>query len=122
MKKILIVEDDASVAKGLQARLNYAGYSTRVASDAIQGLQHATTFVPDLVLMDVNLPGGNGIDAAQRLRGILRTATPIVFLTASKQPGLLERATAVGSPVRFVEKPYEPALLLSAMRASLGEN
>lgn len=121
MKKILIVEDDESVAKALNLRMQSAGYETAVAGDAIQGLSRATSFLPDLVLLDINLPAGNGIDVAHRIRSLLPPQTPIIFLTASRQPGLVERATAVGSPIGFLEKPYSPTTLMAATRRSLGE-
>lgn len=121
MKKILIVEDDENVAKALNLRMRGAGYDTSIACDAIQGLSRAAAFVPDLVLLDINLPAGNGIDVAHQLRRLLSPLTPIIFLTASRQPGLVERATAVGSPVGFLEKPYSPATLLATTRRSLGD-
>jgi CheY-like chemotaxis protein len=121
MKKILIVEDDETVAKALNLRMKSAGYETALASDAIQGLSRAVSFGPDLVLLDINLPAGNGIDVAHHIRNMLPSSIPIIFLTASKQPGLVERATLVGSPVGFVEKPYNSESLLAATRRGLGE-
>jgi DNA-binding response OmpR family regulator len=121
MKKVLIVEDDERVATALNLRMKSAGYETVLASDAIQGISRAASFQPDLVVLDINLPAGNGIDLALRIRTILPVTTPIIFLTASKQPGLVERATSVGSPVNFIEKPYSAERLLAAARRGLGE-
>jgi DNA-binding response OmpR family regulator len=121
MKKILIVEDDEKVAGALNLRMKLAGYHTSVAPDAIQGVARAVSFVPDLILLDINLPAGNGIDVAHRIRSLLPSITPIIFLTASKLPGLVERACSIGSPVGFLEKPYDPQSLLAATRHSLGE-
>lgn len=122
MKKILIVEDDANVAKVLNLRMKNAGYETALAQDGVQGVKRAASFAPDLILLDINLPAGNGIDVAHHLRQILPAATPIIFLTASKQPGLLERASAISSPVAFLEKPYDARTLMAATRRGLGED
>lgn len=122
MKKILIVEDDLKVAKVLELRMKSAGYQTIHAADAIQAVVTATSSQPDLVLLDINLPGGNGIEVAKRLRNVMPDPLPIVFLTASKKPGLVEQAMELGPNVGFLEKPYYPATLLAATRRGLQEN
>lgn len=121
MKKILIVEDDSKIASALKLRMTSAGYQTELAADAIQGIRQATTFEPDLVVLDVNIPAGNGIDMAHQLRQLLPASLPIIFLTASKHPGLVERASEVSSPVSFIEKPYDPQALMATTRRCLGE-
>ena len=97
MKKILIVEDDARVASALKIRIEGAGYQTALAEDAISAVSIAVAARPDLVLVDINMPAGNGFSAVEHIRARLPGPLPVVFITASKQPGLVERAGAMGA-------------------------
>lgn len=119
MKNILIIEDDANVAKALGLRMKFAGYHPVLAHDAITGLSTAVKVRPDLVLLDINMPGGNGFSVAERIQNVVSRETPIFFLTASRQPGLVDRAQAAGAAGYF-EKPYPPRQLLSAVERQLG--
>ena len=65
------------------------------------------------------MPAGNGFSVAERIQALIPTPTPIIFLTASKQAGLQERAQELGA-VAFFEKPYEAADLLAAIKESVG--
>jgi DNA-binding response OmpR family regulator len=118
-KKILIVEDDQKIALALALRLRAAGYETSTAFDALGGVSEAMRFQPDLVLLDVSLPAGSGFTVAERVRSVTSTLTPIIFLTASKQPGLQERAQELGA-VGYFEKPYEAEALLTAVHQHVG--
>ncbi len=103
----------------LAIRLKSFGYEVAIAHDALTGLTSALRLQPDLVLLDISMPAGNGFSVAERLRALLPTVMPIIFLTASKQPGLLEKATELGAA--FFEKPYEAEELLAAIQDALGE-
>jgi DNA-binding response OmpR family regulator len=118
-KKILIVEDDQKIALALALRLRAAGYETSTAFDAVGGISEAMRFRPDLVLLDVSLPAGSGFTVAERMRSATPAFTPIIFLTASKQPGLQERAQELGA-VGYFEKPYEAEALLTAVHQHVG--
>jgi DNA-binding response OmpR family regulator len=119
MKKILIVEDDQNIAKALALRLKSAGYEVTVAPDAMTGVSAALKIQPDLAVLDISLPAGNGFTVAQKIRELVVTATPIIFLTASKQPGLRQQAQDLGAA--FFEKPYDADDLLAAIRYAFGE-
>jgi DNA-binding response OmpR family regulator len=119
-RKILIVEDDQNIAKALALRLAAAGYKVNLAHDAISGLNLAVHNNPDLVLLDITLPAGSGIDLAEKIQKLLPRKTPVIFLTASKQKEYLQRAQELGA-VGFFEKPYEPEKLLAAIRKALEE-
>jgi DNA-binding response OmpR family regulator len=121
MKEILIVEDDRSVATGLEIRLKSYGYEVAIASDATTGVNSALKLRPDLVLLDISMPGGGGFSVAERLQRILPTMTPFIFLTASKQPDLREKAIELGA-AGFFEKPYDAGELLAAIKRALSEN
>jgi DNA-binding response OmpR family regulator len=118
MKKILIVEDDENIAKALSIRLKNAGYEVSVAPDALAGVENAVKKVPDLVLLDISLPAGNGFTVAERIQSLIPTSTPLIFLTASKKPGLREKAKELGAAA-FFQKPYEWDDLLGAIQLAL---
>src|SRR5256885_10320652 len=85
MKKILIIEDDQKIAFALCVRLKAHGYATWTAGDAIAALNQARRHKPDLIVLDISLPGGNGLALAEHLRSLRETReTPIIFATASK--------------------------------------
>lgn len=115
MSHVLIVEDDERIAKAMGMRLNSVGHSIEVAHDAVIATTMARQNPPDLVLMDISLPGGDGFTVCERLRDIPETANvPIVFVTASRQPGLRERARKLGA-VAFLEKPFGASELLQVI-------
>ncbi len=122
MNRILVVEDDRNIALALAVRLRSQGYEVQVAYDAVSGMSETTRSKPDLVLLDISMPGGGGLLVAQRIRSLAPVAaTPIIFLTASKQPELRAKASELG-PVDFFEKPYDAEALLAAIRRVLEEN
>ena len=116
--KILIVEDDRRITMALATRLRAAGQDVVLAYDASTGVDSAVKDQPDLILMDINLPGGSGLIAAQRIQSMVPKLTPIIFLTASQQPGLREKALALGA-AGFLMKPYDPQELLGTIQNAL---
>ena len=120
MKKILIIEDDPKIAKALALRLKSAGYEATMASDALTGLTAAVKLKPDLLLLDISIPAGNGFMVAERVQCLISRPTPIIFLTASKQSAFRNRARELGAAA-FFEKPYQPEQLLAAVSKILGD-
>jgi CheY-like chemotaxis protein len=119
-KKVLVVEDDKRIVMALAVRLKGKGYDVVAAYDAVMAMSIAMQHRPDLVLLDISMPGGNGFMVAERLQNEASTAgIPLIFLTASKQPGLRENAQDLGA-VGFFEKPYEAEDLLAAIDGALG--
>jgi DNA-binding response OmpR family regulator len=117
-KRVLIVEDDQKIALGLALRMKAAGLEATVANDALSAVRSAVNGRPDLVLLDVSLPAGNGFSVAEGIQTNIPTPTPIIFLTASKLPELRRRAFQLGA-VGFFEKPYDPETLLAAVKRAL---
>ena len=102
---ILIIEDNARNLKLARDILNYVGYQTLEAGNAEDGLALARARRPDLVLMDVQLPGMNGLEALGRLRADPRTAAiPVVALTAFAMKDDRDVLLAVGFDA-YLEKP-----------------
>jgi DNA-binding response OmpR family regulator len=120
MKKILIVEDDPKIAMALAIRFKASGYEAFMAHDAVMGTNAAVEHQPDLVLLDISMPAGDGFGVAERIQTLLPKLTPIIFLTASRQPGFREKATAMGAAGYF-EKPYDAVKLLAAVERALAE-
>jgi DNA-binding response OmpR family regulator len=118
MKKILIVEDDQNIAKALSIRLKNAGYEVSIAPDALTAVESAVKKAPDLVLLDISLPAGDGFTVAERIQSLIPTATPLIFLTASQKPGLRDKAKELGATA-FFHKPYQADDLLAAIRLAL---
>ena len=110
-KTILIVEDDVKTARALAIRLEAAGYEVLTALDGVQGVRRALDHRPDLIISDIWLPVGIGFSVAQRLQRAGLGNIPVVFMTASRLPGLKEAAIQLGAAAYF-EKPYDPAALL----------
>lgn len=120
MKKILVVEDDKNIALGLSVRLRANSFEIKLAYDAVTGMTEANRWKPDLILLDISMPGGGGILLAQRIRQLTPiAATPIIFLTASKQPELRTQAMELGA-ADFFEKPYDADALLTSIRRVFG--
>ena len=102
---ILVVEDNERNLKLLRDVLEYAGYDVRAARTAEDGITLAVSEPPDLVLMDLQLPGIDGLEALRRLRASPRTAgIPVVAVTAQAMKHDRERALEAGFD-GYVEKP-----------------
>lgn len=115
MKKILIVEDDPDINKALAIRLQAAGYKTVQASDGYLGLSAAVAEQPDLMILDISLPAGDGFSIVQRLQENTSVSQiPFLILTASRRPEFRQQARELGA-YAFFEKPYESAHLLGTV-------
>ena len=118
MKRILIVEDDQKLSTALKIRLKAAGYEVLQASDGLEGLKLAASQRPDLVVMDVWMPGEIGFLVAQRLKHIGLADVPVIFLTAGKKEELWSIAEEL-DPAGFFEKPYDSKQLLDSISLAL---
>ena len=116
---ILVVEDNERNLKLLRDVLEYAGYDVRVARTAEDGITLAVSEPPDLVLMDLQLPGIDGMEALRRLRESPRTADiPVVAVTAQAMKQDRERALAAGFN-GYVEKPISVRAFTDQVRGFL---
>ncbi len=79
-KQVLVVEDDVKTAEIVRAYLEKDGYDVVTAHDGLEGLSAARNYSPDLIVLDLLLPGANGLDVCQTLRNEL--SIPIIMLTA----------------------------------------
>jgi DNA-binding response OmpR family regulator len=118
-KKILIVDDERDIVKALMIRLQGAGYEVVTAFDGAQGVFMAHKEKPDLIILDIRMPAGNGFSVAQRLKRSMHTFTiPVIFLTGSPEKNAEEKARVLGARF-YIKKPYDPEELLDAVKRAL---
>src|SRR5215468_3546789 len=104
---ILYIEDDPGSQMLVQRTLSFAGYHVVVASRGIEGLDMASKEMPDLILMDINLPDLSGREVTTKLRSDERfKLVPIVALTAQSQAGEREKAIVAGA-TGYLSKPVD---------------
>jgi CheY-like chemotaxis protein len=116
---VLLVEDQSDLRRLYAEQLTLSGFDVIEAEDGAQAIANTTDRAPDVVLMDLSLPGIDGWEATRRLKHDDRTAhIPVVALTAHDGAGELERATRAGCDW-FVPKPCPPDALIDEVRRVL---
>lgn len=121
MKQVLVVEDNPANLKLAKLLLEYAGYRVLAADNAPEGIALARERRPDLILMDIQLPGMDGLEATRILKadGTLRVI-PIVALTAFAMRGDEEKVLAAGCDA-YLAKPIEYKAFLAEVARRLAE-
>ena len=122
-KKILIVEDDADVRLGYQVLLKANHYDTFFAADSTSAVSEARKQQPDLIILDLGLPAGDGFIVMERLRGPINmdlAAIPVIVVSGRDLRGNKERALKVGAAA-FLQKPWDDDELLSLIARLLGQ-
>lgn len=117
MPKILLIEDEQAMVRALQDAFEHHGYSVKTAGDGETGLQLAHSEQPDLILLDIMLPGQDGFEVCRRLRAG-GFAAPILMLTARSE----EVDRVVGLEIGaddYIVKPFSTRELLARMKAHL---
>ena len=118
-KKILIVDDERDIVKALMIRLQSNGYHVVAAFDGAQGISMANKEIPDLVILDIRMPAGDGFSVVEKLKQSDRTdRIPIIFLTGSPERNAEEKAIGLGARF-YIKKPYDPEELLDAVKRAL---
>ena len=114
--KILIIEDDVNIARLIELELGYEGYQVCVAHEGNHGIDLFKKEQPDLVLLDIMLPGLDGIEVCKRLRGISKV--PVIMLTA--KDGVQDRVGGLDSGADdYLTKPFGVRELVARARALL---
>ena len=120
-KKILIVDDDPQLLLGLTPRLKANGYGVVTASDRIAAVAVARRETPNLILLDLGLPGGDGFLVLERLRNMAElSAIPVIVLSA-RDPADNRRRALSGGATAYFQKPPDNHELLTAIRQAMGE-
>ena len=122
MKKILLVEDNEMNRDMLSRRLIRRGFEVAIAVDGRQGVEMATTEMPDVILMDMSLPEIDGWEATRMIRGNPQTsAIPVMGLTAHAMAGDREKCLAAGCD-EYGSKPVDFADLIEKIQRLTGES
>jgi DNA-binding response OmpR family regulator len=120
-KKILIVDDDPDVRQGMHVRLKANHYDTFFAGDALSSIAEARKHEPDLIILDLGLPAGDGFVVMERLKANAYLAViPVIVVSARDVLANKERALKAGAKA-FLQKPVDNAELLKVIRQALGE-
>ncbi len=118
-RKVAVVEDEAELASLIEYNLTRGGFDVRILNGAGQTLQELETWRPDLIVLDVMLPGQDGFDLCRQIR---RTATlgqtPIIFLTARSDEVDRVLGLEIGGD-DYITKPFSPRELVARIKAHL---
>ena len=120
-KRILIVDDDSDGLQSMHLRLKANHYDTSFAADAISCMAEARKNPPDLVILDLGLPAGDGFVVMERFKAVPSLAgIPVVVVSGHDLHPNQERAIQAGAKA-FLQKPVNSAELLAVIRKALGE-
>jgi len=117
VQRILVVDDDPAVTSMLKRGLSYEGFAVEVASSGPEGLDLAREHAPDLVILDVMMPGMDGLEMLQRLRAA-DAQLPILMLTARDAPADQIKGLGFGAD-DYITKPFTFEVLAARVRAQL---
>ncbi len=116
MGEILVVEDEPAIAEAVAARLSAAGHEVTVCHDGLAAVEVCNSLVPDLVVLDLLLPGLDGLEVCRRIQADRRV--PVVMLTARDEETDMLIGLAVGAD-DYMTKPFSPRELVARVQAVL---
>jgi DNA-binding response OmpR family regulator len=118
--QILVIDDDRSVLSALRAVLEQAGYEVITAYDGSLGLRYFLDRQPDLAIVDITMPGMDGLEVIQRIRAAEgdQAGTPIIVCSAHDHAAFQQTAATLGASAYFI-KPLTPAELVAAVQQLL---
>ena len=120
MQKVLVIEDNADSLRLMEYALRRAGYEVIAAERGEEGVELAARERPSFIIMDVSLPGIDGIEAAGRIRNTAEGRNiPIIAVTAHAMKGTRERMIAADFD-GYIEKPIDPLSIVDQIRRMLG--
>ncbi|MDD3730843.1 MAG: response regulator [candidate division Zixibacteria bacterium] len=119
---ILIIEDETDIAELIRYNLEREGYRVNISSTGEKGIKEACLKAPDAVILDLMLPGIDGLDVCRSLRNNDKTRNiPILMLTAKSEEADIVTGLEVGAD-DYITKPFSPRVLLARLRAVLRRN
>ncbi len=121
-KTILIVDDNTDTRLVLSARLKANHYDTVFAADALQVMSVALKERPDAILLDLGLPGGNGLMVLERLKANTSLGSIPVIIVTAEDPLVAEARAIEGGAVAFLQKPVDQDKLLAAVQQAVETN
>ncbi|MET9389347.1 response regulator [Streptomyces sp. NPDC006624] len=119
MARVLIADDDADIRDLVAFKLAQSGHRVTAVEDGMTALRLVREHQPDLVLLDIRMPGLSGLDVCRELRAAPETAAlPVILITARSQEGDVELGFAAGAD-DYIVKPFSPRELSSRVTAVL---
>jgi two-component system, OmpR family, response regulator len=115
--RLLVVDDEATILQLLSGSLRFAGFEVMTAASGAEAVRAATTTRPDLILLDVMMPDGDGFEVVRRMRSI-GLDVPVIFLTAREEVQMRINGFALGAD-DYVTKPFSLDEVLARIRAVL---
>jgi DNA-binding response OmpR family regulator len=118
-KKILVVDDDPDVRLGLKLRLSANHYDVAFAADGVASIAEARKHMPDLMILDLGLPAGDGFSVLERMKANEKLSSiPVIVLSGRDRVGNRDRAIKAGART-FLQKPIANEKLLAVIRLVL---
>jgi FixJ family two-component response regulator len=114
---VFVVDDDISVRESLESLIRCEGWQPETFASAQEFLDRPQAIVPSCLVLDISLPGLNGLELQERL-AVARTAMPIIFITGHRDVPMTVQAMKAGA-IEFLTKPFSDDVLLSAIRAAI---
>ena len=118
-KQVLVIDDDAVLLQALDRILREEGYNVCLAADGVQGMALLREVKPDLVLLDIKMPGPDGHLTLDRIRQ--ESDVPVVMVTVDRDPNSLRKAFALGAN-DYISKPFKVKELVARVRSKMGDN
>jgi DNA-binding response OmpR family regulator len=120
--RILVVDDEPDIVRSLSIRLGSVGYEVSTAFDGMSATRKAIEEQPELIILDIGMPAGNGHVVVERLRNIGETAhIPVIYLTACTADADYRKARE-GGVCKYITKPFDADILLAAVEDQISRS
>ena len=120
--KVLIADDDAEIVQLLEIGLSAGGWQVFKAADAVRAFAHAKKEEPDVILLDIAMPGGNGLDVLRLMKDSPVTRPiPVIVISGSADPEMPQKVKDAGA-VDYLAKPFTIPQVLEALNRHLGKS
>ena len=116
--KVLVIDDDEELIQSLSLRLHHEGYDVAVATDGYQGLERARTESPDLLILDIHMPAGEGFSVQDRLQKMTGPWPIVIYLTGDRSLRADLMCKKLGA-FAVIHKPFDIARLLETVRRAV---
>ena len=116
--RILVVDDDAELLQSLSLRLRHEGFDVAVATDGCQGLERAQREAPDLLILDIHIPAGEGFSIQERLHEMSGPWPPVIYLTGDRSMRAELGVKRLGA-FAIIYKPFDLSKLLHTARRAI---
>jgi len=118
-KKILVVDDEPNIVKMICSRLAANNYEVIAAYDGVQAVEKAHKEKPDLIILDIKMPAGTGVNVYEYLKKSADTAIiPVIFITAYPEKDIKKKVLAMGAK-DFITKPFKADVMLTKVKEAL---